>query len=59
MKGSELKRLLRKGGCFFVAHGTNHDWWSNPQGIRTQVPRHDTQEVNIKTCRSIIKTLLG
>lgn len=59
MKGSELKRYLRKNGCRFAVHGTNHDWWESPDGRRTQVPRHDAQEVNEKTCRRIIKALLG
>lgn len=59
MKGSELKRKLRKAGCFFVEHGTNHDWWESPSGVRTQVPRHDAQEVDNKTCRRILKALLG
>ncbi len=59
MKGSELKRILRKGKCNCVGHGANHDWWENPKGVRTQVPRHDAQEVDNKTCRRILKTLLG
>ncbi|MCH5176462.1 MAG: type II toxin-antitoxin system HicA family toxin [Prevotellaceae bacterium] len=59
MKTSELKRLLRKHGCFLVEHGANHDVWANPQGARTLVPRHDAKEVNPKTCRSILKKLLG
>lgn len=60
MKTNELKRLLKAGGCRLLRHGSRHDVWINPKtGATTFVPRHDTQEVNRKTLKSITDALLG
>lgn len=56
MKSSELKRLLRKNGCFIVRQGTSHEIWESPiTGERFSVPRHDSQEIRIGTLESIKK----
>ena len=58
MKQSELIRRLKKYGCKFQSHATNHDWWINPEnGCRSQIPRHKTQDVPQKTYESILKQL--
>ena len=58
MKSNELKRLLKKKGCKFLRHGSRHDLWINPaNGKSTTVPRHDAQEVNTGTLKSILKQL--
>lgn len=60
MKVNELTRKLRKAGCFLLQHGANHDLWYSPiTGKCTQVSRHGTEEVKIKTLRSIYQDLLG
>lgn len=60
MKTSELKRLLRAGGCQLLRHGARHDIWINPQtGMTAPVPRHDAQEVKAKTLKSIKEALLA
>ncbi len=49
MKTSELIKKLKKAGCYFVEHGTNHDWWFSPITDRKfQIPRHRTQEIGPK-----------
>ena len=41
MKYSVLTKKLKKGGCQFTEHGTNHDVWYSPiTGKEFQVPRH-------------------
>lgn len=56
MKGTELKKLLIKGGCYKYRDGTNHDIWISPKtGERFSVPRHDSKEIPIGTCNRILK----
>ena len=56
MRTSELKRLLRKAGCYKAREGTNHElWYSSKTGKTFTVPRHDGQEVKTKTAESIMK----
>lgn len=56
MKGSELKRRLRKAGCYKVAEGTNHEKWYSPLTDRYFfVPRHNSQEVDTGTAQQILK----
>ena len=63
MKSSELKRLLRRNGCFLVRQGTSHEIWEPPiTNERFSVPRHDSQEIRTGTLENIKKqrpTLLG
>ncbi|MBR1576595.1 MAG: type II toxin-antitoxin system HicA family toxin [Bacteroidales bacterium] len=50
MKYSELKRLLKDGGCFVIRQGGNHEIWFSPITSHTfPVCRHDSTEVYIIT----------
>jgi predicted RNA binding protein YcfA (HicA-like mRNA interferase family) len=54
MKYSEVERKLKKEGCYFISHGTNHDWWYSPiSNRRFQIPRHKSAEAKEKTLKSI------
>lgn len=56
MKCSELKKLLRAIGCFFVRHGGRHDLWSSPlTGLIFAIPRHESQEIPAGTLNVIKK----
>ena len=56
MKGSELKRLLEKNKCSITDHRSNHDEWYSPKTkMHFFVPRHDSQEVDTGTLKSILK----
>lgn len=55
MKYNELTRLLKKNGCKFFRHDTNHDRWISKDGTEFQVPRHSGQEVKVKTLHKILK----
>jgi len=60
MKYSELKRRLKKAGCFLLREGARHEIWINPaNGKHTQIGRHDAEEVKQKTLRTIYKELFG
>ena len=56
MKGSELKKMLRKAGCYFVEDGKEHEkWHSSNTGKDFRVPRHDSKEVALGTANRILK----
>lgn len=60
MKYSELKRRLRKAGCFLLQQGGRHEVWCNQaNGHTTLIGRHDTEEVKTKTLQTIMKELFG
>lgn len=60
MKYSELKRRLRKAGCFLLQQGSRHEVWKNPaNGHTTILGRHDAEEVKPSTLHSILKELFG
>ena len=60
MKTSELKRLLKRSGCYCLRNGGRHDIWINPQtGGTAPIPRHDAQEVRPGTLQNIKASLLG
>ena len=60
MKTNELKRLLRRGGCYRLRKGAEHDIWINPKtGRKAAVPRHEAREVRTGTLKNILDTLLG
>lgn len=60
MKYSELKRRLRKAGCFLLRQGGRHEVWKNPaNGHTTMIGRHDAEEVKKKTLQTINKELFG
>ncbi|MBQ8824464.1 MAG: type II toxin-antitoxin system HicA family toxin [Ruminococcus sp.] len=56
MKTSELKRILKKGGCYILRHGANHDIWYSPK-TKKQFPvdRHDSKEIKTGTANGILK----
>jgi hypothetical protein len=35
MKYSELKKLLKKNGCYLVREGANHEQWFSPKNGKT------------------------
>ena len=56
MRYGELKRKLRKAGCYKTAEGGNHEKWYSPKtGNSFPVGRHDNQEVKSGTLQSILK----
>ncbi|MBQ9437833.1 MAG: type II toxin-antitoxin system HicA family toxin [Lachnospiraceae bacterium] len=58
MKVSELIKILKKGGCHFVAHDTRHDEWYSPlTGKTTLLPRHPSREMANGTVNRILKDM--
>ncbi|MCQ2532673.1 MAG: type II toxin-antitoxin system HicA family toxin [Saccharofermentans sp.] len=56
MKVSELKKILRKNGCFLVRQGTNHEHWHSILSNKSfMVPRHDSKEIPKGTLEAILK----
>jgi len=54
MKYSELKRLLRKKGCYYDHAGGRHEMWYSPITKKLfPVSRHDGQEVAPPTLAQI------
>lgn len=54
MKYSELKKLLKKNGCYLVREGANHEQWFSPKTGKTfSIGRHKNQEVASGTLRNI------
>ena len=56
MKGSEIKRMLRNGGCRKVGEYEGHEKWYSPKTGKTfPVTRHDSKEVAVGTAHRILK----
>ena len=56
MTYGELKRELKKNGCYLHHHGSRHEVWENPKtGKQFPLGRHDTKEVPKGTLDSIRK----
>lgn len=56
MKVSELEKILRKNGCYFVEHGAEHDkWHSDITGRDFRLPRHKSKEIPTGTANRILK----
>jgi predicted RNA binding protein YcfA (HicA-like mRNA interferase family) len=56
MKTSELTKLLKKHGCYFVEHGKEHDkWHSDLTGKDIRVPRQPSKDVPPGTANRILK----
>ena len=56
MKYSELKKILRKNGCYKQSEGARHENWYSPLTNRVfQVGRHDTQDAKKGTLSRILK----
>ncbi|MDR2587982.1 MAG: type II toxin-antitoxin system HicA family toxin [Spirochaetales bacterium] len=56
MKRLDLLKIIEKNGALFLRHGSNHDWYKNPEtGIAEAVPRH--REIKELLAKKIIKRL--
>jgi len=56
MKRLDLVRTIEKNGAVFIRHGSDHDWYKNPNtGISESVPRH--REIKNILARKIIQRL--
>ncbi len=56
MKRRDLLKMLAELGCILVRHGSNHDWYINPETkIAQAVPRHS--EIDEYLAKAIIKAL--
>ena len=56
MKVSELKKFLKKHGCYLVREGTNHEKWFSPKGNSYfMIPRHNSKELPTGTVQAILK----
>jgi len=56
MKYSELKKLLRKSGCYKQSEGTRHENWFSPKTNRVfQIGRHTTEDVKKGILSRILK----
>ena len=56
MTMSELKKILKRGGCFKIREGKNHEIWSSPITQKEFiVGRHAKQDVPKGTADNILK----
>ena len=56
MKRLDLVRTIEKNGAVFIRHGSDHDWYKNPDtGKFESVPRH--REIKNQLAKKIIKNL--
>ena len=54
MKINEVKRILRKYGCFLDENKKRHEWWFSPiTGSHFPLPRHGAQDIPFGTLKSI------
>ena len=56
MKRLDLIRIIEKDGAVFIRHGSDHDWYKNPQtGVFESIPRH--REIDKNLAKKIIRRL--
>jgi len=56
MKRLDLLRIIEKNGAVFIRHGSDHDWYKNPNtGIAEAIPRH--RDIKELLAKKIIKRL--
>jgi len=56
MKRVDLIRIIEKNGAVFIRHGSDHDWYKNPNTcVYDAVPRH--REIKDLLAKRIIKRL--
>ena len=56
MKWSELKKILKKHGCYKTGEGSNHENWYSPKTNKPfQIGRHKTQDVKPGILNRILK----
>jgi predicted RNA binding protein YcfA (HicA-like mRNA interferase family) len=54
MKRIDLVRIIEQNGAVFIRHGSDHDWYKNPDtGISEAIPRH--REIKEPLAKKIIK----
>lgn len=54
MRVSEMKRKLKKAGCYKIREGTRHEIWYSPKtGEEFPVSRHNQEELPSGTAHSI------
>jgi mRNA interferase HicA len=57
MKRTELIKIIEKGKCILIRHGSKHDWYQNPvTKISQPIPRHS--EINDYLAKHIIRLLI-
>lgn len=55
MTYGELKKILKKNGCYLHHNAKRHEiWYSEKTGIQFPVGRHNSQEVKNGTLKSIM-----
>ena len=52
MKRRDLEKKLKNAGWYLLAHGSNHDIWTNGTN-KEQIPRYN--EVNERLAKAIIR----
>lgn len=58
MKWSEVKRRIKKYGCYKYIEGGNHEKWKSPiTGKITELSRHDSQDAKPKTVAAVFKAM--
>ncbi|MCL1837403.1 MAG: type II toxin-antitoxin system HicA family toxin [Treponema sp.] len=56
MNRLDLIRIIEKNGAVLIRHGSDHDWYKNPNtGVAESVPRH--REIKKPLAQKIIKRL--
>ena len=56
MKRRKLIKTLEEKGCVLIRHGSNHDWYQNPEtGMFQPIPRHP--DINELLAKQVIKRL--
>lgn len=56
MKTSELTKIIKREGCYFVEHRGDHDYWYSPISRKEfPVPRHPSREIPTGTVNKIMK----
>jgi len=56
MKYSEVKKQLKKHGCYMTNEGSNHEEWFSPiTNVKFPVGRHGSKDVPNGTYNAILK----
>jgi predicted RNA binding protein YcfA (HicA-like mRNA interferase family) len=56
MTFSELKKILKKNGCYLSDEGSKHEMWYSPKTEKHfTVGRHNTEDVKKGTLNAILK----
>lgn len=56
MTANELKKKLKRAGCYKIREGRNHEIWINPETKETfPVSRHGKEEIKTGTANNILR----